>query len=105
MNRRRQGPDTQALANMGYTVIGAWKNLAMGLSPHYVTVTPVDIETEYKPEKGPTVAHVGANPNGFFPANRAYGNTPLQEIRWYFNLKQLFRCDLTDIEPLRWRTE
>jgi hypothetical protein len=85
--------NAQLLANLGYTVIGAWKNLLPEdgdrKSPHYVTVAP-NIR-EYNVENGPWVAHVGASPNGYKDAARAFWDKPSREIRWYYNSRQEFR--------------
>jgi hypothetical protein len=37
----------QALANLGYVVIGAWKNMTLKGYPHYVTVRPWYIDSVY----------------------------------------------------------
>jgi hypothetical protein len=73
----------QQKADMGYVVIGAWKN--KGGHPHYVTVRP---NKEYG-EKGPTVAHVGSAPNEERTAKGAFGIV-FSGVHWYYNRKQEF---------------
>jgi hypothetical protein len=73
----------QQKADMGYVVIGAWKN--KGGHPHYVTVRP---NKKYGKE-GPTVAHVGSTPNEERTAEKAF-RVPLPDIHWYYNRNQEF---------------
>jgi hypothetical protein len=106
------GPEeAQLFANLGYTVIGAWKNLRSGYAPHYVTVRPVDVTKAYDNDSGPEVAHVGAPSKETKTGNRitttsnAYGNIPINQIRWFLNIKQEFQFDLTGIQSLQWRKQ
>jgi hypothetical protein len=98
------GKDAQHLANRGYTVIGAWKNLNnrftdLTASPHYVTVRPSN--DEYNETKGPKVANVGSEID-VDNANEFYGPT-LPEVRWFFNIKQKHCLNLNLISVLEAR--
>ena len=85
------GDKAQAYANLGYIVIGSWKNEAPGGHPHFVTVRP-------KPNASSSdiyVAHVGGGVNGEKTVEEAFygqGNTEpkRKEVEWYCNVKQSF---------------
>jgi hypothetical protein len=82
--------EAQEAANMGYTVVAAWKAVESRGSPHYATVRP---GYGYDDRFGPMVANVGTY-TGFFRAKdyKAFGSSA--EIRWYYNPAQTFRCYL-----------
>jgi hypothetical protein len=86
------GREAQELANMGYIVIGAWKNKpGKDHPPRYATVRP---RVAYEAGKGPMVANVGSENDimrardGFFGLGNDEVKTKLEETRWYYNMKQ-----------------
>jgi hypothetical protein len=98
----------QQLANLGYTVIGAWKNLDAYSPdkkppPHYVTVKP-DTSAFNEP-KGPWVANVGAGENGYRTTNEVYGEKLVKQVRWYYNYKQDFRAFFDQLYALKTKKE
>jgi hypothetical protein len=105
------GQDAQALANMGYTVIGAYKNPnspltenAAETAPHYVTVAPTDVIIGYDEKKGPLVAHVGGGDSDRKNANDAFADH-YQYVRWFFNCRQDHRLYLDTIHKISGRNE
>jgi hypothetical protein len=103
------GPDAQALADMGYTVIGAYKNPnspltenAAGTAPHYVTVAPAKTTVEYDDKRGPLVAHVGGGDSSLKDASDAFVGY-FNFVRWFFNYKQDHCLNLDTIHKLSGR--
>lgn len=96
------------MANIGYTVIGAWKNLNhkyyedLNTSPHFVTVRPGE---ELSKDNCPIVANVGRSPNDKLTALQAFGESRLPDVRWFYNSRQEFRVYMDDIEMYSWRKE
>lgn len=85
------GDKAQAYANLGYIVIGSWKNEAPGGHPHFVTVRPMPNASS----SDIYVAHVGGGVNGEKTVEEAFygqGNTEpkRKEVEWYCNVKQSF---------------
>jgi hypothetical protein len=95
--------EAQELANIGYVVIGAWKNKpGKENSPHYATVHPGNFS-----EGGcPWVANVGEH-NGIFMANdvKAFGKDNYQNVKWYYNLNQRFQEKYEKIEEVKRENE
>ena len=87
------GPEeAQEKANMGYVVIGSWKNTNIGegsRSPHFATVYPND--AAYNSEKGPLVANVGVR-NDIMAAkdSKSFGEGIFNAVEWYYNKNQAF---------------
>lgn len=89
------------MAQLGYVVIAAWKNLTpkgndpnINYSPHFVTVSPVGFMERFNKYDCPEVAHVGGGENRRLPVFDAfsteYGEEKANEIYFYCNLKQKF---------------
>ena len=96
------GEEAQSFADMGYVVVGAWKNEKKGdNSPHFATVRPGGL---YNDKDGPMVANVGWD-NDILPAKDAFrgdGNrkTKFEEICWYYNKKQSFTASLDYLKEI-----
>jgi hypothetical protein len=90
-----EAPEAQAKANLGYVVVAAWKNpeKGEGNSPHYATVRPGG---QYSVEEGPKVANVGNTNNKDATAKGGFGETILDEIKYYYNRNQVFRNPIDD---------
>lgn len=97
----------QAYANLGYVVIGAWKNKKgkneANNSPHYVTVRP---HVGGEATNDIHVAHVGTE-NGVLTYQSAFrgngniaGKKKYEEVRWYCNVKQVFQYEDAEIKEL-----
>lgn len=82
------------MAQLGYVVIAAWKNLSKNGSPHFVTVRPC--EEEYLGIKLLKVAHVGGGGNMEKNLAEAFGGSgnngekKIREVLFYCNIKQCF---------------
>jgi hypothetical protein len=84
----------QEYANMGYVVVGAWKNTIPGNNPpHFATVRP---GYEYKPNNGPILANVGGS-NEIKTVKDGFGGKNRNDINWYYNPKQDFQEDISMI--------
>jgi RHS repeat-associated protein len=85
------GRGAQALANSGYTVIGAWAN-PTGDHGHIATVSPSSIP--YDDATGPQISDV-SDTNGIKPAAQAFGknNSP----SYYYDPNQQFKYDSSGI--------
>ena len=77
----------QALANMGYTVVGSWKNQNPKGSGHIATV---EAGYEYDPETGPYFGNVGDS--RYTGTNKtaveAFGIGNYQSIKYYYDKEQ-----------------
>ncbi|MCL2068154.1 MAG: hypothetical protein FWG99_11915 [Treponema sp.] len=82
-------------ANMGYVVIGAWKNLGGGDNnpPHYATVRP---GYELHPDNGLMLANVGEN-NGIRYVTVGFERIPRDKINWYYNPNQDFQYNSNEV--------
>jgi hypothetical protein len=82
-------PERQAqdYANMGYVVIGAWKNRPGNFPPHYATVRP---GFKFGTLLEMILVNVGET-NGIKDVNDGFGRTRMPEIRWYYNPNQKFQ--------------
>ena len=89
------------MAQLGYVVIAAWKNLTpyegkegVNYSPHFVTVSPKQDSEIFIDASEINVAHVGGDKNeekSLFDAFRAKANPIKQkEIYFYCNIYQSF---------------
>lgn len=81
----------QEYADMGYAVIGAWKNTETDInkdrSPHYATVRP---GFKFDPKNGIMLANVGGI-NGIIYVSKGFGDTKRTEMNWYYNPNQNFK--------------
>jgi hypothetical protein len=90
------GRQAQEYANRGWTVVGVWKNLRPApYSPHTVTVRP---GYPYDETSGPVVANVGEF-NRVVPLRVVHGSQ-YKEYRWFYNFRQGFTDDRTEIKKL-----
>lgn len=81
------------MAQLGYVVIAAWKNISDSNPPHFVTVRPC--EGEYPGLESLLVAHVGRRENEEKFLEKAFldeGNNTkkYKEVLFYCNVKQIF---------------
>jgi hypothetical protein len=93
-----EAEEAQMLANMGYTVVAAWRNIEKRDSPHFATVRP---GYEYHPVDGPMVANVGENIGVMRGKAGCPAPNQLAETRWFYNPEQVFRCYLKLINIYR----
>lgn len=86
------------MAQLGYVVIGCWKNTSKNGSPHFVTVRPCD--GVYSNIETIKVANVGSNYtdinnvvhyNEVRSLPRAFLKNSLSDIKFYFNIEQAFK--------------
>ena len=90
------------MAQLGYVVIAAWKNLTpyegkegVNYSPHFVTVLPNQLLKKVT-EKNIgliNVVHIGGNGNGIKTLSDAFGSNCYNQVDFYFNIKQQFLLD------------
>ncbi len=74
----------QNLANLGYTVVGAWENTSGG-SGHVATVAG---GYEYSESSGPTMANVGpSSTTGINSASTSYGSH-MGDVHYYYDSSQ-----------------
>lgn len=91
------------MAQLGYVVIAAWKNLTpyegkegINYSPHFVTVLPNQLLKKVT-EKNIgliNVVHIGGNGNGIKTLSDAFGSNCYNQVDFYFNIKQQFLLDI-----------
>ena len=88
-------PERQAqkYANMGYVVIGAWKNAPGYLPPHYATVRP---GFKFESLSEIMLANVGWT-NGILNFKNAFGMDKILDIKWYYNPNQRFQGNFNDV--------
>lgn len=91
------------MAQLGYVVIAAWKNLTpfadeegVNYSPHFVTIKPTQCGEKYSDITRIIVAHVGLGVNKAKNMSNAFkgnGNTTnkIDEINFYVNMRQMFK--------------
>ena len=91
------------MAQLGYVVIAAWKNLTpfadeegVNYSPHFVTISPIQYTNNFINQNQIKVAHVGGGTNKFLPLKNAfdqpgnYKKKSCDEVLFYCNIKQCF---------------
>ncbi len=91
------------MAQLGYVVIAAWKNLTpkgidsnVNYSPHFVTIKPSNFSYNCPKKKLIQVAHVGSGDNCYKDLGKAFscqGNkseTSMDEVKFYVNIHQSF---------------
>jgi hypothetical protein len=96
--KRLNGQQIQDYANMGYVVIGAWKNRPISVSPgnyspHYATVRP---GFKFYTLSRMMLANVGGT-NGIKNVNGGFLNIEPSEIRWYYNPNQKFQGQINRV--------